>query len=341
MTDDATGRSLVEPVRLVFLGGVGRSGSTLLERMLGACPQVAALGEVVHLWERGLRDDEECGCGAAFSRCPFWQEVGERAFGGWSNLDVREVLELKRRVDRTRFVPRLALPRLPARLRTDLEAYDALYERVYGAARSVAGASVVVDSSKHVSLAYCLRWSPALQLLVVHLVRDSPAVAYSWSREVRRPEASGEDALMPRYGLLNVALRWTIDNLLFEALRRSGTRVQRYRYEDVVEDPRRAVAEILAASGAGVPADALEFIRPDAVHLDAGHTVAGNPMRFRTGWVPVRRDDAWRDGLPRRRRRAVVALTQPVRLWLGYAGGRAAGRMGRAGAAPAADVRAG
>lgn len=314
-------------MRLVFLGGTGRSGSTLLERMLGASPEVTALGEVVHLWQRGLRDDEECGCGSAFSRCAFWQEVGKRAFGGWSALDVHEVLELKKRVDRTRFVPRLALPRLPARLRADLEAYNSLYERVYAAARSVTGARVVVDSSKHVSLAYCLRWSPALELLVVHLVRDSPAVAYSWSREVRRPEVSaGEPAFMPRYGLLTVALRWTLDNLLFEALRRSGTDVRRYRYEDVVGDPRGTIAQLLSASGAAASGSALEFLRADAVRLEPGHTVAGNPMRFRTGWIQIRRDDAWTTALPRRRRWAVIALTGPVRLWLGYAGRRTGAR---------------
>ncbi|HEY2794503.1 MAG TPA: sulfotransferase, partial [Micromonosporaceae bacterium] len=36
--------------RVVFLGGLGRSGTTLLERILGEVPGVCALGELVHLW---------------------------------------------------------------------------------------------------------------------------------------------------------------------------------------------------------------------------------------------------------------------------------------------------
>ena len=40
--------------RVVYLGGLGRSGTTLLERLLAARPGVCAAGETVHLWQRGL-----------------------------------------------------------------------------------------------------------------------------------------------------------------------------------------------------------------------------------------------------------------------------------------------
>ena len=35
--------------RVLFIAGTGRSGSTLLERMLGQVPEACPLGEVVHL----------------------------------------------------------------------------------------------------------------------------------------------------------------------------------------------------------------------------------------------------------------------------------------------------
>ena len=50
-------------VPVLFLGGLGRSGTTLLERLLGQLSGVSPLGEVVHLWQRDLVDDERCGCG--------------------------------------------------------------------------------------------------------------------------------------------------------------------------------------------------------------------------------------------------------------------------------------
>src|SRR5262245_21004542 len=105
------------PVRVLFIGGLGRSGSTLLERLLCEMPGVAAMGEVVHLWQRGLADGERCACGRAFGQCPFWTRVGEVAFEGWDAFDLAGFHALKDSVDRTRHVPALARARLGADLR--------------------------------------------------------------------------------------------------------------------------------------------------------------------------------------------------------------------------------
>ena len=73
--------------RVLLIVGSGRSGSTLFERALGGVPGVAALGEMVHMWDRAVRDDELCACGQPFGNCPFWTAVGRRAFGGWDRVD--------------------------------------------------------------------------------------------------------------------------------------------------------------------------------------------------------------------------------------------------------------
>ncbi|MFD0594553.1 hypothetical protein ACFQZ4_20755 [Catellatospora coxensis] len=91
--------------RVLFVGGLGRSGTTLIERVLGELPGVCALGEIVHLWQRDLRDDERCGCGERFSGCDFWQRVGKAAFGGWHRVDVHRILALRDLVERTRHIP--------------------------------------------------------------------------------------------------------------------------------------------------------------------------------------------------------------------------------------------
>ena len=102
------------PLRVIYLGGLGRSGSTLVERLLAELPGVCSVGEVVHLWQRGVVEDERCGCGEPFGGCGFWREVGQAAFGGWDRLDVGRVAELRGAVDRTRHIPLLAAPGAPA-----------------------------------------------------------------------------------------------------------------------------------------------------------------------------------------------------------------------------------
>lgn len=307
-------------LRVLFVGGLGRSGSTLVERLVGELPGVHGAGEVVHLWRRGLVAGESCGCGERFHDCPFWREVGDIAFGGWSQVDVRRVLALRNGLDRTRFIPLLTTP--TGALRRRLEAYLQYYVRLYAAVRDVTGAAVVVDSSKHASLAYCLRWAADIDLRVLHVVRDSPAVAYSWTKRVRRPEAdpaTGEE-YMATYRPGQAAMHWNVQNLSFDVLGRLGTPTQVLRYEDFVSAPGPELRRVAAFAGLRFDDKAFPVTGGDRVELSVTHSVSGNPMRFTAGEVRVRRDDAWRGRFPRRRRVVVSALTLPLRARYGYLG---------------------
>src|SRR5262249_52822572 len=123
--------------RVILLGGLGRSGTTLVERIVGELPGVVALGEVVHLWQRDIRGNERWGCGRRFHAGPFWTEVGARAFGGWGGVDVDRIAGLQASVERTRFIPRLGRSRLAPALRADVMEYAGQYARVYRAAAAV------------------------------------------------------------------------------------------------------------------------------------------------------------------------------------------------------------
>jgi hypothetical protein len=303
-------------VRVVFLGGLGRSGTTLLERMLGELPGVCPLGEVVHLWQRDLCDDERCGCGERFSVCGFWREVGLRAFGGWQNIDVVRILALRDAVERTRHIPRLASGRLPDTHEPLVSEYADYYRRIYQAAAETAGAGLVVDSSKHASLAYCLRWAPDLDLRVVHVVRDSRGVAYSWTKTVVRPESHRGDQ-MTRYPPSRSAMLWNTHNAAFDLLRRRGVAVHRIRYERLLAAPADTLREVAAFAGLA-DTGPLDFLTDHSVRLGICHSAAGNPMRFVTGELPLHRDEAWRTALPPGQRRLVGALTAPLLTAYGY-----------------------
>jgi Sulfotransferase family len=304
-------------VRVLFLGGLGRSGTTLLERLLGQLSGVSPLGEVVHLWQRDLIDDERCGCGDRFSACGFWQKVGVEAFGGWDAVDPQRVTELAASVERTRHIPRMAFGRKPK----GLAEYADYYSKVYAAAATVTGATAVVDSSKHSALAYCLRQANDIDLRVVHVVRDSRGVAYSWTKKVMRPEAE-TDEQMTRYSPSRSALLWNAHNASFGLLGRLGVKVLRVRYEELLVDPMKTLREIARFAELPEAAQDMSFLRAtdDGFVADLGpsHSAAGNPMRFTIGTVPLRRDEAWRRSLPKGQRRLVGALTAPLLSAYGY-----------------------
>ena len=320
--------------RVVYLGGMGRSGSTLVERLLGELPGVCVAGELVHLWQRGVTDNERCGCGTALRSCEFWSEVGRAAFGGWPGVDLARIAALRGSIDRTRFIPKLASPALAASARRELAEYTSYYERVYRAISQVSGCPVVVDSSKHASLAFCLRRSGTVDLRVLHMVRDSRAVAYSWTTRVRRPEAAdaggadgAESGYMTRYSPARAAREWDTQNGALDLLARGDAPVLRVRYEDLVGAVKPALRQIARFAGVAVEDGGLAFVGEDGgsqwAELSASHSAAGNPMRFTAGRIDIKADERWRTAMPATARRTVTTLTLPLLRRYGYLRGPA------------------
>src|SRR5207247_3855 len=172
--------------------------------------------------------------------------------------------------------------------------YGAVLAPLYGAIRSVTGKRTIVDSSKAPSTAFLLRRVPSLDLSAVHLIRDSRAVAYSWSKRVLRPDTPGRVVYMHRYAPSRVAVRWIPRNALMEALGRMRGPEVRVRYEDLVAAPRGELERILAGLGEDYRPEDLSFISDGHVELAPNHTVMGNPMRLDTGPVKLVLDDRWR-----------------------------------------------
>lgn len=304
------------PAPVVYIGGWGRSGSTLVECLLAELPGVVVLGEVVHLWERGLRLDQRCACGSRFHECPFWTRVGEEAFGGWDAVDLDRVLALQASVDRQRHLLRTLRRRPPREVREQVLEYAGYYHRIYEAARALTGARVVVDSSKEVPTAVALAHHPDIDLRVLHVVRDSRGAAYSWSKTVSRPETeTGEP--MPRFSPARSTLFWLSGNLSVSGTRYLGARLARLRYEDLVDRPAGTLRSTWARLDLPGEAD-LPMLGPHTVELHGTHSVAGNPMRFATGSTELRPDTSWQTKMPPRDRRLVTAMSYPVLKAFGY-----------------------
>lgn len=310
-------------MRVLYIAGVGRSGSTLLERMLGAIPGWVNGGELNALFSRVALQDQRCGCGDPFSRCDFWQEVGALAFGGWSDVTAA-VADLQPRVVRQRFVLRLLTGRAdPAYLR-DLDDYLDVHQRLYDAIAAVAGADTVVDASKSTAQLFALRRIDGLDLRILNLVRDSRGVASSWSKSgIRKPQSpTGEE--MGTYPPYRLALLWATLQLECGVLGAAGARATRVRYEDLVAAPRPTLQHALDELGLPVALDDLSHVHERSVRLAPSHGVAGSRSRFTSGDIELAVDDAWRSALPDGARRVVTALTLPQLVTYGYLGHRPA-----------------
>lgn len=301
--------------RVCFIGATGRSGSTLVSRVLGSLPGVCSVGELCWLWTYGVLRNRPCGCGESFLDCAFWTDVGKRAFGGWETVDAHRANELRRRVTRNQRIPELLTRPLPPTAR-DIDEYVELLAPLYAAITSESGAAVIVDNSKQPEVALLARRTPGVDLSVLHLVRRSHGVAYSWTKHVARSDKAGREML--RRSPSRTAAAWLADNALFETIGRTGTPRLPLRYEDFVLDPQASTQRVLDFLGLDVPQEQLPFRGPTEVVLAGDHSVWGNPMRLQTGAIPLRPDEGWREGLPAEARRTVSAISWPGLLRYGY-----------------------
>lgn len=311
----STGKPPIPEV--LFIGGTGRSGSTLIANTLAQHPDVVTIGESQYLWDRGLRANDLCGCGAPFRSCDFWFEVGKRAFGDWDDLDLNRVLAVRDLVDRQRRVPQLLASRKSSRFTSALAHYVDVISSLYAGIAETSGKAVIVDSTKHSSYPFVLRHLRSVDTRIVHSLRDSRAVAHAWAKTVRRAEVTDRVEFMPKHKPHWTARQWAISCLLIECLPVLGLPVLDVRYEDLVQDPQGEIARILGFAGVPVDPD-IAFVGPDWVELEPTHTVSGNNSRFRTGRVPVRLDDSWRSHLASKDRRVVTTLTWPLLRHYGY-----------------------
>jgi hypothetical protein len=300
-------------VKVLFIAGGGRTGSTILHNVLGQVNGFAAVGELRYVWGRGVLNNQSCGCGVNFADCPFWSEVMQRAFGGIDAAFAREMLAFTES-HRIHDLPLAAFAVTRRRQLRRLGLYRERLGALYAAIQSVSGCRVIVDSSKNPSYGYLLREIDHVDPYFLHFVRDAPPVAHSWGK--RKDFEPGVP--MARKSPRASALQWLARNATAELFLPSDpVRRVRLRYEDVMQNPRDQVESVVRWVGerdVGLP-----FVSQHVARLDhPNHSVFGNAVRFQRGQVMLRRDDTWREQMATRDRRLVETMTFPLRLRYGY-----------------------
>jgi hypothetical protein len=298
-----------ERLNVIYIAGWGRSGSTLLDNLLGQIDGFFSTGELRYLWDRGVLGEWRCGCGERVTECAVWSSILAPILPDRGGPDPRTVVVWQHEVARLRHTWKLLRANdQNMRQGSALCSYSRLVGELFSSVAKVTGARVIVDSSKQPSHGAILMLIPHLRVHVVHLVRDPRAVAFSWAK--RQP---GID----RHGVVNSTLWWTVSNLATDALRRKHPeRSLLVRYEDFVRSPSETlknIVELVNEDPQGIPS-----IRGREFDLAPTHTVSGNPARFRTGSVEVRPDDEWIERLGTVHKATASLLSFPLLRRYGY-----------------------
>lgn len=305
-------------LKVLYLLGSSRTGSTLLDNILGEFEGFFSAGEVRFLWRR-LLENRRCGCGQSIGECDVWGSIFRTFLGPDCDLvQARRIVGLQRESMRTHHTLRLLRQKPGSRLSPpDLAQYAELTAAVFKRVADLTGSAVIIDSSKRPSDGALLRLLPGIETYYVHLVRDPRAVAFSRQKTKLNPDRE-VPANMGGVSPVLSTFQWVIGDAGATALRRThrSDRAMVLRYEDFTRDPRSSVeriTEMLGESPRLTP-----FLDDRTVRLGIHHTVSGNPTRFVTGPTEVREDIRWVEGLSPPDRWTVTGITLPRLLLYGY-----------------------
>ena len=281
---------------IIFILSDTRSGSTLLDQLLGAHDEIVSLGEIHHLRayvteDRSLYDPAHplvCSCGSRLSECPFWRDVEHRLGRPLDSL----VLSLRfiglLDDDRTRRpLVRRAVKKLLDRgpnaggnalvssllgqrrvVRDSLQLYDAIFE-VSRQAR------YVVDSSKAVFRFRSIFEARPDRVRALALGRDYRGTIHSKMKRGRGLQGSARTWAR--------RMRWIRD---FTADLAPNALI-RVRYEDLCDDPRAELTRVC------------EFLDIDFTEamltrpLENMHHLGGSPSKFDRSRSEIKPDKSY------------------------------------------------
>lgn len=299
---------MAERIRVVYISGWGRSGSTVLCGILGQLDGFFAAGELYDLWSRGVLENLRCGCGSTFSDCSTWSEILRRTAGAEGVLPFQDIVRTRNATASTRRIANAFVPGLRRRWETEVSPFREVVRKLYRAIVDVTGTRIIVDSTKRPLYGHLLATTPGMDVSVIHLVRDPRATGFSWQRQKLATKSTVQNAAY-----------WMSHNGLTEMLFRGSGKAAylRVRYEDLVADPKATLGQVVRSLGED-PA-ALPFVGSHEVRMQPTHTVYGNPSRFgQRGSVVLRPDDEWRERIRPSDRALCTALTLPLVLRYGY-----------------------
>lgn len=308
-------------MKIIYIAGIGHSGSTLLEVLLANQPEIASCGELEAL-PNALRTTSAtqrwCGCRTPIAECNFWKTVCDQAGlyqqpapgidafrrEGGAGISLREQVPFFVSSSISRATPGFGS-------RADVQRYVennlALFT-AFSEAQVMEGRQKpawLIDSSKSPFRLSWLASDPRLEVHVLHIVRHPCQHAMSVLKSQN-----------PLRGVLTQAARWSVSHAYTHKIARVSKGVRSYQlvaYEELALRPVPTIARALVGMGGES-----QFDEASALAMDRrSHNVAGNAgTRFHSKGVELK--ESWRNGLSKAHQRIIKTICAPTALQIGY-----------------------
>ena len=301
--------------KLAYILAASHSGSTLLNMLLGAHPQIATVGEM-KLPSKAMGDliHYRCSCGEYIQKCTFWQKIKEGTASRGFDFDLTDAGTDYRAVD-SRYAQWLLGPLhrgvlleslrdgalgISPTWRKQLLEIQRRNAALISTITEIIGAKMASDSSKiAIRLKYLLR-NTELEVKIIRLIRDGRGVALTYMNPADFADAkdpamrgggSGGQREKERLSMARAAYQWRRCNEEAEHVLRRLDKSQwiEIRYEDLCRDTEKTLGRLFEFLGLDPKKRVKDF-------RSIEHHVVGNGMRLDTT-SQISLDERWREKL--------------------------------------------
>jgi hypothetical protein len=261
-------------VQVIFIASLSHSGSTLLDLMLNAHPEVVSVGELKQLGRFARLEKigrrRRCTCGAqTVHECEFWSRVGA-IIGADTGQSLKD-LNVENYGDEASFN------------RDNVTLFKAIAE--------ASGKDYIVDSSKHPARLMLLLRNPAVDVFPIFLLRNPKGQI-----------CSAQKRSAPLTTLIGSYVRTNRD--IHNAVKDRPHAV--VHYEELVQRPESTLTLLMQALGLSFDPRQLQWAAP------MRHNVGGNGMRRGTS-SELKLDERWRNHFSLAEKVAIDIGTVPGR----------------------------
>ena len=283
-------------INLIYIASNGRSGSTLLDMLLGRHKNCFTLGEFQVLSIEYIVNKHLCGCGKRLDMCDFWDGIIKKnkkiIFDGsisrFRKNDNGSVLRWKELKDIffNTFNSKKEISRY------GLENYKVL-KSLIKTAQSNKKINFLIDASKDpYRLAWLLR-SKYFEIKILHIIKLPEAFVYSMCKN--------EQNFVKRwFKTIRMSLRWILQNIIISKVSNKHSK-KKIRYEELALNTHTNLKEIFNFLN-------LKYQNTSKdVFQKKNHAIAGNIMRFNSRKILL--DDKWKSKMSKLDKYTVFIIT--------------------------------
>lgn len=214
----------MQKIKLIYILGAGRSGTTILATVLGNADQITTLGEMHQFFDH-LSGKKNCSCGKALSRCnQFWSEIYDQ-IPDQIKESINEINDFNIKMEKHKNIPLFILNIVN---KNNFKRYIKVQEKIFHIIKDNVRTEYLLDSAKYIARGLLLNKSNEIEIKFIYVVRDVRGVANSFKKKVQT--SKGPISSLLYYNLINI-----FGEIVYRLI--SKDKIKKIKYEDFVSDP--------------------------------------------------------------------------------------------------------